>query len=154
MKILTFTEYWHKITPNFILSSSLSLYLLFFFFKAKVHSNASLPTMCLDKTLSTLTDILANLIVSKKMVNFGQLTDGYVLISSACLQTRWLFTASASSHGWMGSACRSCAPPCCSSWMLAPAGRTIRRSWVVTPPPGPQELKVTTDLLLMISIKC
>lgn len=50
----------------------------------------------------------------------------------------------------MGRACRSCAPPCCNSWMLGPAGHTIRRNWMVTPPPGPQMLKVSTDLLLRV----
>ena len=87
-------------------------------------------------------------------MNFGQMTDGNVLISSACLQTHWPFTASASSHGWMDRACWSCAQPCCSSWMLVPARPTVRRSWLTTPPPGPQMLKVNTNKLLMIHIKC
>lgn len=47
----------------------------------------------------------------------------------------------------MGRAYRSCAPPCCSSWILAPAGRKKRRSRVVIPLPGPQMLKVSTEFL-------
>ncbi|KAF3851491.1 hypothetical protein F7725_013263 [Dissostichus mawsoni] len=48
-------------------------------------------------------------------------------------KTHWPFTASVSSRGWMGGASRSCAPPCCSSWMLAPAGRKKRRSQALAP---------------------
>lgn len=76
-------------------------------------------------------------------------TNGFLCFHplSVCLQTHSLFTASASSHGWMAKSCRSCVPPCCSSWTLAPAGHIKRRSW---PPPGPQTLKVSTQLFLVI----
>lgn len=70
---------------------------------------------------------------------------GDVSCSSACLQTHWPFTAWARSRGWMAGVFRSCAPPCCSSWMLAAAGHIKGRSKAATPTPGPQTLKVSTN---------
>lgn len=70
---------------------------------------------------------------------------GDVSCSSACLQTHWPFTAWARSRGWMARVFRSCAPPCCSSWMLAAAGHIKGRSKAATPTPGPQTLKVSTN---------
>lgn len=68
----------------------------------------------------------------------------FVSISSACRQTPWPSTASASSPVWMGGAYRSSAPPCCSSWTLVLVGRRNRgRSLAATRSLGQQMQKVS-----------
>lgn len=80
-------------------------------------------------------------------MSLSHLNDGYVFCASVCLKTHWLFTASVKSRGWMGRVYESCAPPCCSSWMLGPAGHRDTRSWAAKPPPDPLMLKVSTEWL-------
>lgn len=63
--------------------------------------------------------------------------------SSACRQTHWPYTTSASSHGWMGRAYRCSAPPCYSNWMPVPVVWKRRRGSEVSPSPDLLAQKVS-----------